>query len=124
MDTAVVPACGACRFAGPEAELCHRFPESACVSPSHWCGEFQPTPNTVDVSDFPDPRHAIQNARPSDEQAALGIVKGVASELAAAGDALYEAAKTLKDDGKGFRASQARQAGTRAHSAAQGLMNG
>jgi hypothetical protein len=117
------PTCETCRFMhGPFEDreaVCRRLPpvtqqigfmgQWPFVRPSDWCGEYQP--------------HAPQG-QPSDEQAALAIVKSTAGELTAAADALYTAAKYLKDDGKAFRASEARQAAERAKTAARGLIGG
>ena len=52
------------------------------------------------------------------EAAARTLLNEAAVELAVAGEALVQAAVRLKDDGRGFRASQARQAATRALEAA------
>ena len=59
---------------------------------------------------------------PTSEERAMVIIKDIAGELLAAADALLEAAKQLRDDGKGFRASQAYLAGQRAKAAADGLV--
>ena len=59
---------------------------------------------------------------PSSEEVALGIIKGVASELRAATDALSAAATVLKNAGKGHQASQAHQAAQRAAKAAEDLI--
>ena len=109
------PTCASCRFfSTPDADvgLCRRFPPPddganrfPLVANETWCGEYQPT----------------QAARPSDEDMALAIVKGTADELRAAADALFKAANYLKDDSRGYRASEARQAGQRARTAAEGL---
>jgi hypothetical protein len=53
------------------------------------------------------------------EQAAIVFVREIAGELRAAGEALEAAARALKDDGKGYRASQAHTASRRALQAAE-----
>lgn len=110
MDTAGVLACGACRFSARDAEECRRFPAPVSVVPSSWCGEFQSTQT-------PTAAH-----RPSDEQMALGIVKGVANDLTAAADALDEAAYVLKEAGKVLPANKTKQAAGRARKSAQELV--
>jgi hypothetical protein len=60
---------------------------------------------------------------PDSEQAALGLLRSTATDLHAAGAALDVAAEWLKNLGKGFQASQAKQAANAAHAAAKGLVS-
>lgn len=120
------PSCETCRFWKPESPPCvdgdgktwpclegecrrHAASISRCAWPStqsrDWCGEFVP-------------KEAIAAGT------TLDVVRHAGAELQAAGDSLIEAAKYLKDDGVGFRASRARQAGTRALHAADALKDG
>ena len=62
-------------------------------------------------------------APPQDpRQVALDIVRGLATELTAAGDALDAAAHVLKDAERGHAAGVAREAGKKAKAHAQSLM--
>lgn len=58
---------------------------------------------------------------PDTEAQAMSVLRSVAAELIAAADALVEAARALKDDGKGLRANQARLASLRARECAEGI---
>ncbi len=60
---------------------------------------------------------------PRTEQQAAVLLQQIGQELKAAGAALHQAAATLKQAGIGTPASAARQAGTRALAAAEGLVN-
>lgn len=57
------------------------------------------------------------------EQAALSMIRGVATELRAAAMALLEAGEHLRIAGRGYQANQARQAGLRAQQAAAELID-
>ena len=67
-------------------------------------------------------RQGLPITMPDGEQQAMSIIRDVAAELMVAGEALAAAAKQLRDDGKGFRASQAYAAGQRAKAAAEELV--
>lgn len=57
------------------------------------------------------------------EQAAMNLLREVARELQCAGTSLADAAKALKDAGKGYRASQAHAASQRALKAAEEILS-
>lgn len=61
---------------------------------------------------------------PSPEDHALSVVRAIATELQEAAGALFQAARYLKDDGKGFRATQAHTAAQKARLAAESLLRG
>ena len=67
-------------------------------------------------------RQGLPITMPDGEQQAMSIIRDVAAELMVAGEALAAAAKQLRDDGKGYRASQAYAAGQRAKAAAEELV--
>ena len=75
--------------------------------------------------------HAIREAlRPSTAPAtarggdALALIGTVAAELREAARALESSAVQLREDGKGWRAAQAKQAAVRAQQAADDLLEG
>jgi uncharacterized membrane protein YhiD involved in acid resistance len=55
-----------------------------------------------------------QSDTPSDAAVAVSMLRGLTRELSVAGDALADAARYLKDDSRGYRASLAMQAALRA----------
>lgn len=59
---------------------------------------------------------------PTNEQAAMAMIKQLASQLDEDAEALESAAKQLKEDGKGYRANQAYLASRKARLAARSLL--
>lgn len=91
------------------AERAHVLPQTITewprVLPDDWCG-------------------CHETGGPSAEDHALSVVRAIATELQDAAGALFQAARYLKDDGKGFRATQAHTAAQKARMAAESLLRG
>lgn len=69
-------------------------------------------------------RDFLKPQQPTNEQMALGIVKGVASELVSAADSLAQAAERLKGKSDTYGARLTMEASQRARRAAEGLIGG